>query len=123
MRLSLKSGCLGSLVLLTIILSGCSKKIETKEVYSPDREFILRTEIDESGGAPVADVTSVYLRLSSSSSRHGQLVFKGSAMGEFNAAWEQASLIRLSYTGGYVFTCMPTAELAPDKKVSVLGCK
>jgi hypothetical protein len=82
MQISLKYGLTILFLILITVIGGCSRQIETKEIYSPDRKLVLRIEIDESGGAPVADVTNLYVRLMTSSSAPGKLIFKGSAMSE-----------------------------------------
>ena len=79
MQITMKSACLCVIAYLIGFLWGCSKEIETKNIYSSDGVFILRIETDESGGAAVSDVTSVYV-LPSASIKDRKLIFKGSSM-------------------------------------------
>ncbi len=112
------------LVILPIVVIGCSKHIEATEMLSPRGDLVLRIEVDESGGAPVADVTSVFLRLSGSASPlPGRLVFKGSAMGDFRASWQGTDAIALSYAGGFVSTCISDVALERNRRVTVAGCR
>lgn len=113
----------GALAALVGLLGGCARHIETRDVVSPDHEITLRIAHDLSGGAAVPDVTSVYLLLPKASASNGTLIFKGSTMWNFSAAWRGSRIIELSYTDGFVSKCVPVAELSAAVKVSVLGCK
>jgi hypothetical protein len=104
------------------ILWGCSKEIETKDIYSSDRAFIIRIETDESGGAAVSDVTSVYL-LPSTSMNNKKLIFKGSSMANFRVNWQGPGQIGLSYSDGFVSQCNGGPILFGDRSVKVSGCK
>jgi hypothetical protein len=104
------------------ILCGCSKEIETNDIYSPDKVFILRIETDETGGAAVSDVTSVYV-LPSVSTKDRKLIFKDSSMAHFTADWRGAALIEISYSDGFVLQCNGGPIVFGDKSVRLLGCK
>jgi hypothetical protein len=111
----------------TMIACGCDKKrIEFSDIYSPGKDFVLRTEIDETGGPAVSDVTSVWVFPSKSSESAGKLIFKGSGMYEVHADWSGQDEINLSYGRGYVSQCDPgplNFVLVPNKTVQIVGCK
>jgi hypothetical protein len=106
-----------------VALSACSKQVETKDVYSPDKAIILRIETNEGGGAAVPDVTSVYLLAANASTADKVLIFKGSAMSDFKADWSGQGAVELSYTNGYVTECERSAALSTGTKIAVEGCK
>jgi hypothetical protein len=122
MQIPMKLACICAIAGLIGILWGCSREIETKDVYSSDRAFIIRIETDESGGAAVSDVTSVYL-LASASMENKKLIFKGSSMAHFTADWRGPRLIDISYTDGFVSQCAVGPILSGDQSVTILGCK
>jgi len=122
MQITMKSARLCAIACLIGFLWGCSKEIETKEIYSSDRAFILRIETDESGGAAVSDVTSVYV-LPSASIKDRKLIFKGSSMSHFRADWGRTGVIEISYSDGFVSQCNGGPILFGDKSVKLLGCK
>jgi hypothetical protein len=72
---SLRSKWVFVFACLVFALIGCTRHLETKDIYSPSGGFFLRIEIDESGGAAVSDVTSVYLFPSNSGASSGKLIF------------------------------------------------
>jgi len=124
MHRSLKLALSGAIACLIPVLFGCHDKriVETKDLYSPDGQVILRVEVDETGGAAVPDVTNVYLLMPNGRTA-SKLLFRGSAMSNFSATWRAPGQIELSYSDGYVSQCDPAPVLSADKKVSVVGCK
>jgi hypothetical protein len=108
---------------LVFVPIGCARHLETKDVYSPGGRLFLRIEIDESGGAAVSDVTSVFLFLSNSGASSGELIFKGSAMSNFSADWRGPDLVQLAYTDGYVSICDAAPAPIAQKGIRVIGCK
>ena len=102
--------------------TACSGPIESHQISSPDGRIRLRVEIDEGGGAPVADVTSVFLIPTSASDISKTLIFKGSAMGNFSAKWRDNQTVELSYTGGYVSKCDSEPTLSTRQTLRVRGC-
>jgi hypothetical protein len=121
-KITMKSACFCAIACLIGFLCGCSKEIETKDIYSSDRVFILRIETDESGGAAVSDVTSVYV-LPSASIKDRKLIFKGSSMSHFRADWRGTGIVEISYSDGFVSQCNGEPILFGDKSVKLLGCK
>ena len=112
-----------TMTLTLVMLSGCLKQVDVKEVYSPDNTYVLITEIDESGGAAVPDITSVYLRLSTAPPEDKQLIFEGSAMSHFAAVWRGNDVMQLLYARGYVTTCLGKGSTPSLAAITVLGCK
>jgi hypothetical protein len=113
---------LGVILSLFGIFCGCSKEIETEDIYSADRAFILRIETDETGGAAVSDVTSVYI-LPSMSTKDQKLIFKGSSMAHFAADWRGTGLVEISYSDGFVSKCNDEPVIFGDRSIKLLGCK
>jgi hypothetical protein len=111
------------LVCSVSFFSACSKQVETKDIYSPDKTIILRIETNEGGGAAVPDVTSVYLLAANASIAGKSLIFKGSAMSDFSAEWDGQGTIKLSFTNGYVTECDRSPALSTGEKMTVQGCK
>ncbi len=111
----------GGLAFLTVV--GACSKVETKDIYSPDRSLILRIETNTGGGAAVTDRTTVYILLANPTSAGKSLIFVGSAMSDFSADWHGKEAVALSYSEGYVTDCNPTPTLSTGKKMIVLGCK
>lgn len=111
------------LIACAAVLIGCTEHIERRDVRSPDGRLTLRLEINESGGAAVPDVTSVFLLSSQPPGAGGKLIFRGSAMSQFDAIWGNSRQVILSFQGGYVSTCVATVMLAANVKVAVMGCK
>jgi hypothetical protein len=120
---SLKLLSARALVAFAVVLVGCSKQIVSRDILSPDGRLILRIEVNESGGAAVPDVTSGYILLSGSSAAHEELIFKGSAVDSFNAAWRTPEVVSLSFSGGYISQCNKKAVMSPKFKITVLGCR
>jgi hypothetical protein len=109
---------------LIVMLCGCDKKrIESRNIYSPNKDLVLRVEIYETGAAAVPDVTSAVVFPSTSSESAGKLIFRGSAMSEFHADWRGQDEIDLSYSNGYVSQCDPGPVNFVDKTVRIVGCK
>jgi hypothetical protein len=104
------------------LLTACSGPVETQQSSSPDGGMTLRVEIDEGGGAPVADVTSVFLMPTSAPGSSKALIFKGSAMSNFSAKWRDNQTVELSYTAGYVSKCDSEPTLDTRQHMHVLGC-
>lgn len=110
--------------LVAVALSGCARRqVEVHDALSPDGKITLRIEVDETGGAAVPDVTSAYLFPSNASSKREQLVFKGSAMSNFDATWHDSRSVVLSYSAGYVSTCVAALSLSGETQVDVVGCR
>lgn len=120
---SLKLLSAGALAALAILLVGCSRKIVSRDILSPDGQLILRIEVNESGGAAVPDVTSGYILLSGSSAAHEELIFKGSALNSFSADWRAPEAVSLSFSGGYISQCNKKAVVSPKLTITVLGCR
>ena len=104
------------------LLTACSGPVETHQSSSPDGSITLRVEIDEGGGAAVADVTSVFLIPTNASGTSKTLIFKGTAMSNFSAKWRDDQTVELSYTAGYVSKCDPEPTLDTRRTVRVHGC-
>lgn len=105
-------------------LNGCARRqVEVHDALSPDGKITLRIEVDETGGAAVPDVTSVYLFLSDAGPNRKRLAFKGSAMSSFDAAWRGSRSVVLSYGAGYVSACNAMLGLPGEIKVDVVGCR
>jgi|SRR5579863_7426663 hypothetical protein len=104
------------------LLIACSGPIETHQGSSPDGSITLRVEIDEGGGAAVADVTSVFLIPARPSGAAKTLIFKGSAMSNFSARWRDNQTVELSYTAGYVSKCDSEPTLDTRRSLRVVGC-
>jgi hypothetical protein len=110
--------------LAAAVLNGCARRqVEVHDVLSPDGKITLRIELDETGGAAVADVTSSYLFLSDAGPSQKQLAFKGSAMSSFDATWRGSRSVVLSYGAGYVSACNAVLSLSAEIKVDVVGCR
>jgi hypothetical protein len=105
------------------LVSACSRNIVAEESTSPDGKITLRVEDDLSGGAAVADVRSVFLKPVNSSHATGQLIFKGTAIGDFSAKWQNNDTVELSYTNGYVARCESAPLLTTGQRFHVIGCK
>lgn len=115
-----------SVLLVCLIVVSCGrdkKRIEFSDIYSPGKDFVLRTEIDETGGPAVSDVTSIWVFPSKSSESAGKLIFKGSGMYEVHADWRGQDEIDLSYGRGYVSQCDPGPVNLAGRSVRIVGCK
>ena len=123
MHLSAKIRYAITLILAGIGLQGCSRDIHSTDTVSPGGDLILRVEINEGGGAAVSDATSVYILLSGAPSDKGKLIFNGSAMSTFKAAWNGPQTITISYVDGYVSSCDSAPTVSSGKTVRVIGCK
>ena len=119
----LMQATLGAFVACAALLIGCSTRVVTRDMQSPDGRLILRIEVNESGGAAVPDVTSAFVLAAQPSGARKEQIFKGSAMSYFSASWKTSREVMLSFNGGYVTTCTAVAVVPPDFKVGVLGCK
>lgn len=109
---------------LIVASCGCEKKrIEFSDIYSPGKDFVLRIEIDETGGPTVSDVTSVWVYPSNNSKNQGKLIFKGSGMYDVHADWHGQDEIDLSYSDGYVSQCDRGPVNLVDRSVRIVGCK
>jgi hypothetical protein len=125
MREAMKAQYLSVLFACLIVVS-CGrdkKRIEFSDIYSPGKDFVLRTEIDETGGPAVSDVTSIWVYPSKNSKNLGKLIFKGSGMYDVHAYWRGQDEIDLSYGSGYVSQCEPGPVTFADKTVRIVGCK
>lgn len=109
---------------LLVVSCGCDeKRIEFSEIYSPSKDFVLRTEIDETGGPAVSDVTSIWVYPSKNSKNLRKLIFKGSGMYDIHADWHGQDEIDLSYGRGYVSQCERGTISFADATVRIVGCK
>lgn len=103
-------------------LCGCARQVDVHNLVSPDGKITLRIEIDDTGGAAVAEVTSAYVYLSDEGSSRKKLVFKGTAVSSFNAVWRSPKVVMLSYSDGYVSVCNAMTAVSSQIKVTVSGC-